>query len=61
MPIMWVLMFLDWVFIMPLFILVMVQLEILKDMKMEPRDHMMKSLQIQNKSCKTHAAYQMST
>ena len=60
MPIMLVLMFLDWVFIMPLPILVMVKLEILKDMKMEPGDHMMKSLQIQDKFCKTHAAYQMS-
>ena len=60
MPIMLVLMFLDWVFIMPLSILVMVKLEILKDIKMEPGDHMMKSLQIQDKFCKTHAAYQMS-
>ena len=38
----------------------MVQLEILKDMKIEPGDHIMKSLQIENKFCKTHAAHQMS-
>ena len=35
-------------------------LEILKDMNMEPGDHMMKGLQIQNKSRKIHATYRMS-
>ena len=35
-------------------------LEMLKDMNMEPGDHMMKGLQIQNDSCKIHAAYRMS-
>ena len=30
-------------------------LEILNDMNMEPSDHMMKCLQIQNESCKIHA------
>ena len=35
-------------------------LEILKDMNMEPGDHMMKGLQIQNESRKIHtAAYRM--
>ena len=32
-------------------------LEILNDMNMEPGDHMMKCLQIQNESCKIHATY----
>ena len=39
---------------------VIASLEILKDMKMEPGDHMMKGLQIQNESLKIHAAYRMS-
>ena len=34
-------------------------LEILKDMNMEPSDHMMKGLQIQNESRKIHAAHWM--
>ena len=34
-------------------------LEILKDMNMEPGDHMMKGLQIQNESPNIHAAYRM--
>ena len=34
--------------------------EIFKDMNMEPGDHMMKGLQIQNESRKIHAAYRIS-
>ena len=34
--------------------------DILKDMNMEPDDHMMKGLQIQNESRKVHLAYRMS-
>ena len=35
-------------------------LEILKDMNIEPGDHMMKGLQIQDESLKIHATYRMS-
>ena len=35
-------------------------LEILKDMNMEPVDHMMKGLRIQDESRKIHAGYRMS-
>ena len=57
---MWVLISLVWVFRMILPILMIRQLHLLKDMNMEPGDHMMKGLQIQNESGKIHAAYQMS-
>ena len=35
-------------------------LEILKDMNMDPGDHILKSLKIKNESCKIYVAYQMS-
>ena len=35
-------------------------LEVLKNMNMEPGDHMMKGLQIQNESRKIHTAYRVS-
>ena len=57
---MWVLISLVWVFRMILPILMIRQLHLLKDMNMEPVDHMMNGLQIQNESGKIHAAYQMS-
>ena len=34
-------------------------LEVLKNMNMEPGDHMMKGLQIQNESRKIHTAYRV--